>query len=75
MEKECVEVAGAFADYTAVVENPEEETMTVNVTATVGGTSNSKTVDIEPGKQRNVSLTVGVAGDVEYAIEVTEVSD
>ncbi len=73
VEKECVEVAGAFADCTAVVENPEEETMTVEVTANVGSASESKTAEIEPGKRKNISVNVNMVGDVKYSIEVEEV--
>lgn len=73
VEKECVVVGGSFTECTAAVENPEDSTITVEVTADVQVETKSKRVELEPGERRNVSMTFSVAGDVRYNIDVEKV--
>ena len=73
VEKECVVVGGSFTECTAEVENPEDSTITVEITADVQVETKSKRVELEPGERRNVSMTFSVAGDVRYNIDVERI--
>lgn len=80
VEDECVEVYRGVIDCEVVVENPSADPMMVEVTVEVGGSgdrifeSRSKTVEIDPGEQEEVSIAIaGVSGDLRYGVDVETV--
>lgn len=64
-----------------VVENPSDETMTVNVTVAVGNgdtvdTTESEVTDIAAGEQKEVTLTITESvGDLRYSVDAKEVEN
>lgn len=82
VEDECVEEFRGLISCDVIVENPEEEPMTVEVTVEIEGSgdaiheSDSETVGLGPGERETVSIAfAGIGGDLYYDVDVREVED